>query len=46
MYIYIYINKYVIMKTMCPPCYHHNAFVTVQRLGHMTYGFILNFICI
>ena len=34
MYIYIYI--YVIMKTMCPPGYHHNGFVATYTLGHMT----------
>ena len=26
-YIYIYIYIYVIMKTICPPGYHHNGFV-------------------
>ena len=30
---YIYI--YVIMKTMCPPGYHHNGFVATHALGHM-----------
>ena len=35
-YIYIYIIYiYVIMKTMCPPGYHHNGFVA--PLGHMMY---------
>ena len=38
MYIYIYIYVYVIMKTMCPPGYHHNGFVTTHALGHMMYG--------
>ena len=26
---------YVIMKTMCPPGYHHNDFVASHALGHM-----------
>ena len=30
-------NIYVIMKTMCPPGYHHNGFVTTHALGHMMY---------
>ena len=30
-------NVYVIMKTICPPDYHHNGFVTTHALGHMTY---------
>ena len=34
MYIYIY----EIMKTMCPPAYHHNGFVATHALGHMMYG--------
>ena len=25
------------MKTMCPPCYHHNGFVATHALGHMMY---------
>ena len=25
------------MKTMCPPGYHHNDFVTTRALGHMPY---------
>ena len=33
MYIYIYIYMYVIMKTMCPPSYHHNGFVATHALG-------------
>ena len=32
-------NIYVIMKTMCPPGYHHNGFVTTHALGHMMYGY-------
>ena len=31
-------NIYVIMKTMCPPGYHHNGFVATHALGHMMYG--------
>ena len=27
-------NIYVIMKTMCPPGYHHNGFVETHALGH------------
>ena len=26
------------MKTMCPPGYHHNGFLTTHALGHMMYG--------
>ena len=29
------------MKTMCPPGYHHNGFVTTHTLGHMLYGYKL-----
>ena len=28
-------NKHVIMKTMCPPGYHHNRFVTTHALRHI-----------
>ena len=28
-------NIYVIMKTMCPPGYHHNGFAETHALGHM-----------
>ena len=38
MYIYIYVYIYVIMKTMCPPGYHHNDFVATHALGHIMYG--------
>ena len=31
-------NIYVIMKTMCPPGYHHNGFVATHALGHMMYA--------
>ena len=31
-------NIFVIMKTMCPPGYHHNGFVATHALGHMMYG--------
>ena len=30
-------NTYTIMKTMCPPGYHHNGFVVTHALGHMMY---------
>ena len=30
-------NIYVIMKTMCPPGYHQNGFVTTYALEHMMY---------
>ena len=36
---HIYI--YVIMKTMCPPGYHHNGFVETHALGHTMYGYTL-----
>ena len=41
MYIYIYMCVCVIMKTMCPPGYHHNGFVATHALGHMMYGYTL-----
>ena len=31
-------NIYAIIKTMCPPGYHHNGFVATHALGHMMYG--------
>ena len=31
-------NVYAIMKTMCPPGYHHNGFVVTHALGHMMHG--------
>ena len=31
-------NIYVIMKTMCPPGYHHNGFMATHALGHMMYS--------
>ena len=31
-------NIYEIMKTMCPPGYHHNGFVATHALGHMMCG--------
>ena len=30
-------NIYAIMKTMCPPGYHHNGFVVTHAVGHMMY---------
>ena len=35
-------NIYAIMKTMCPPGYHHNGFVATHALGHMMYGYHLS----
>ena len=35
---------YVIMKTMCPPGYHHNGFVATHALGHMMYGYLYIYI--
>ena len=29
---------YAIIKTMYPPCYHHNGFVTTHALGLMMHG--------
>ena len=29
------------MKTMCPPGYYHNGFVSTHALGHMMYGYTL-----
>ena len=34
-YIHIYIYVYVIMKTMCPPGYHHNGFVAKHAFMHL-----------
>ena len=34
-------NIYNIMKTICPPGYHHNGFVANHALGHMMYGYTL-----
>ena len=28
-------NIYAIIKTMCPPGYHHNDFVATHALGHL-----------
>ena len=33
-------NIYVIMKTMCPPDYHHDGSVVTHALGHTMYGYI------
>ena len=32
---------YAIMKTMCPPGFHHSGFVRTHALGHMVYGYTL-----
>ena len=34
-------NIYAIMKTMCPPGYHHNDFVATHALGHIMHGYTL-----
>ena len=34
---------YVIMKTMCPPGYHHNGFVATHALGHVC---VYTYICV
>ena len=34
-------NIYAIMKTMCPPGYHHNGFVATHALGHIMDGYTL-----
>ena len=34
-------NTYAIVKTICPPSYHHNGFVATHALGHMIYGYTL-----
>ena len=35
-------NTYAIMKTMCPPGYHHNAFVESHALGRAWEGTLLS----
>ena len=42
----IYIYIYAIMKTMCPPGYHHNGFVATHALGYLMYGYIYIYIYI
>ena len=39
-HLYLSICVYVIMKTMCPPDYHHNGFMATHTLGHMVYGYV------
>ena len=34
MYVYIYVYIYLIMKTMCPPGYHHNGFIATHAFWH------------
>ena len=36
-YVCIISYIYVIMKTMCPPSYHHNGLMASHALGHMMY---------
>ena len=35
---------YVIMKTMCPPGYHHNGLVETHTLGHNRTSYIYIYI--
>ena len=34
-------NIHAIMKTMCPPGYHHNGPVAAHALGHMMYSYTM-----
>ena len=36
-------NIYVIMKTMCPPGYHHNGFMATHALEHMMFGYTFTY---
>ena len=38
---YLYTYIYAIIKTMCPPGYHHSGFVATHALGYMMYGYTL-----
>ena len=46
MFIYIQyiIYIYIIIKTMCPPGYHHNGFVATHPFGHMMYIYMYIYI--
>ena len=44
--IYICIYIYPIMKTMCPPGYHHSGFVATHTLGRIKTHRFHAFICI
>ena len=35
MYLCVYVCVCIIMKTICPPGYHHNGFVATHALGHI-----------
>ena len=37
----MYICMHEIMKTMCPPGYHHSGFVATHAHGRVIYGYIL-----
>ena len=37
-------NIHAIMKTMCPPAYHHNGFVATHALGYMMYAHTFFFV--
>ena len=39
-------NIYVIMKTMCPPGYHHNGFVVITGRAHCFHDYIYIYIYI
>ena len=39
--LYILYILHPILKTMCPPGYHHNGFVATHGLRHVMYGCIL-----
>ena len=40
-YLSLYIYTYVVMKTVCPPDYHHSGFVAIHGLEHMMYDVYL-----
>ena len=39
-------NIYVIMKTMCPPGYHHNGFVATHELCVCVYIYVCVCVCV
>ena len=39
-YTYTYLYIYIIMKTMCPPGYHHNAFVATHPLRYINVTYV------
>ena len=38
--IYTYIYIYAVMKTICPPGYHHNGFVATHALAHVHHHYL------